>query len=138
MRDDCPAPNTPPPGILVIDDDQMLLGLLQTVFSRRGFQVWTSASGHAALDVYRQNQESISVVLLDVCMPGMDGPQTLGELRRINPAVRCCFMSGHLGRYSPEELQFQGALQLFDKPFHIQPLAEQLWQLAQETQRQSA
>jgi len=47
-------------------------------------------------------------------------------------------MSGYLGRYSPEDLQFHGSLRLFDKPFHIQPLAEDLWQLAQAAQRQSA
>jgi CheY-like chemotaxis protein len=118
------------PGILVVDDDVMLLRLLDAVFSRQGFAVWTATAGARAIDVYRQNQQAISLVLLDVCMPAMDGPQTLRELRRINPDVRACFMSGFTARYVPEELMSVGGLRFIEKPFEPLPLAEQMWQLA--------
>lgn len=126
------------PGILVVDDDQLLLGLLRTVLLRQGFRVWTSPSGHDALDLYRSHQETIDLVLLDVCMPGLDGPRTLGELRRLHPPVRACFMSGHTGAYSPDSLLGMGALQLFEKPFQVFPLAEQLWRLVRAGARRSA
>ena len=50
-----------------------------------GFTVWSAANGPAALEVYRRQQDDIAVVLLDVRMPGLDGPQTLAELQRLNP-----------------------------------------------------
>jgi two-component system, OmpR family, response regulator len=131
-------PRTTSPGILVVDDDPMLLGLLHTVLARQGFRVWTCTGGEEALTTYLRFQADIAVVLLDVCMPGLDGPATLAELRRIDPGVRACFMSGHTGAYSVEELLGLGALRFFDKPFQIQPLAEGLWTLAVEGVRRSA
>jgi CheY-like chemotaxis protein len=124
-----PEPQTQP-GILVVDDDRILLRLLSSVFARQGFAVWTAADGATAIDLYRRHQQAISVVLLDVCMPEMDGLQTLRELRRINPSVRACFMSGFTGKYVPEELRSAGGLFLVEKPFEVLPLAEQMWQLA--------
>ncbi len=126
------------PGILVVDDDPILLTLLRTILERQGFQVWTSASGAEAVATYRQHQHDIELVLLDVCMPEMDGPATLTELRRLDPGVRACFMSGHTGHYSVDDLFSRGALRFYEKPFQIQPLAESLWKLAVEPVRQSA
>jgi len=70
-------------------------------------------------------------VLLDVRMPEMDGPQTLAALRSINPEVRCCFMSGHTGDYSAEQLLELGASHVFQKPFGLSELAWTLQRLLQ-------
>src|SRR5207248_2924397 len=103
-----PAPADPEParpGILVVDDDAMLLMLLRTVLSRKGFRVWTANEGHAAVTLFHQHcRPQVSLVLLDVCMPGLDGPHTLAELRRVEPTLRACFMSGHPGTYGPDDL----------------------------------
>ncbi len=120
------------PGILVVDDDTVLLRLLSIVFTRQGFVVWTASDGRTALDLYRQHRNAVSVVLLDVCMPGLDGPQTLAELRRIDPSVRACFMSGFAGKYTQNDLLSGAARSCIEKPFDVLPLAEQLWQLATE------
>jgi DNA-binding response OmpR family regulator len=126
------------PGILVVDDDAMLLTLLRTVLSHRGFRVWTASEGHAAVDLFREHQAQVSLVLLDVCMPGLDGPRTLAELRRVEPALRACFMSGHTGDHGVDDLLGQGSLRFFGKPFAIHELADDLWQLAHEDWRRSA
>jgi DNA-binding response OmpR family regulator len=118
------------PGVLVVDDDPMLLPLLDTVLQRRGFRVWLASGGRDALDVYRRQQSQIGVVLLDVRMPDLDGPGTLAELRRLNPEVLCCFMSGHTGDYTEEELVSLGALCCFAKPFRVHEVAEALWRTA--------
>jgi len=83
------------------------------------------------VEVYRRHHGTIDVVLLNVQMAGVDGPQTLGTLQGINPEVRCCFMSGHTGDYSTEELLATGASRVLPKPFHsLDELARTLWQLA--------
>jgi CheY-like chemotaxis protein len=133
-----PVESPPGPGILVVDDEPMLLDLLLLILQRQGFRVWTASSGPSALEVYRQQKDAVSVVLLDVRMPGMDGPQTLAELRKLNSSVRVCFMSGFTGGHNPEDLLALGAAAFFEKPFQIQPLAEQLWQLALAEQKRSA
>jgi two-component system cell cycle sensor histidine kinase/response regulator CckA len=138
MSEEAHRPNSAP-GILVVDDDPFLLPLLRTVLTCRGFQVWACRSGKEAHDIYREHHRSITVVLLDVCMPGLDGPNTLLELRRIDPAIRFCFMSGYTGAYTIDDLLGLGAVRFFEKPFEIQPFTEGLWQVAcGETCRQSA
>ena len=104
---------------------------------RQGFAVWLADGGRSALEVYARHQAFVSVVLLDVRMPDMDGPQTLAGLQRINPAVLCCFMSGDFGMYTPESLLGLGAVRLFDKPFRVEDLAASLWQTAQLAQRRT-
>ncbi|SRR5579871_1885427 len=129
-----PAPKAPPaaarkPGILVVDDDGDVRGLLQVVLGRHGFVVWEAAAGLQALEVYQEWGSSIDLVLLDVRMPGLDGPQTLVGLRQLNPALCCCFMTGDAGCYTPEELIARGAVYVFQKPFRPFEVAQLLWQL---------
>jgi CheY-like chemotaxis protein len=133
-----PGSSLPLPGILIVDDEPVLRELLRVLCAGRGFAVHVASSGLDAVDLYRRHQDAVALVLLDVCMPGMDGPQTLAELRLINPAVRACFMSGFAGDYSPEDLRSRGALRLFDKPFQVTTLADELWQLAVAGTRKSA
>lgn len=126
------------PGVLVVDDDPMLRTLLKTILLRQGFRVWDCPSGEDALAVYLRYQKDIAVVLLDVCMPGLDGPGTLAALRRIDPGVRACFISGYTGSYTIEDLLGMGALRFFEKPFQIHPLVDGLWQVATGEVRRTA
>jgi CheY-like chemotaxis protein len=118
------------PGVLVVDDESEVRSVLRSALEGRGFRVWLADGGREALDLYRQHRDAIAVVLLDVRMPGLDGPQTLDALRHLNPEVLACFMSGDAGGYQPEELQERGAPFLFAKPFRLDELAQALWLLA--------
>ena len=113
---------SPRPGVLVVDDEPGVLALLREVLQREGYPVWLAASGDEAVTTYRRQQDQIRLVLLDVRMAGLDGPQTLAELRRLNPALRCCFMSGHTGRYTEEQLLQAGAWGVARKPFRLADL----------------
>jgi len=82
-----------------------------------------------ALEAFGRHSDSIDVVLLDVQMPDLDGPETLAALRRIKLSVPVVFMSGHTGRHSPEDLLALGATRLLHKPFNLDELSQVLWQL---------
>jgi CheY-like chemotaxis protein len=117
-------------GILVVDDDEGVRSLLNFTMRQQGFAVWLAADGQEALDLYRHHRDTIDVVLLDVRMPGMDGPQTLAKLHQLNPQICCCFMSGDLGSYTEGQLGNLGARAVLLKPFHLGQLARVLWELA--------
>jgi len=119
-------------GILVVDDEWTVRAVLSVVLREKGFALWLAANGQEAVDLYRRCHETIDVVLLDVLMPGRDGPQTLAALQEINPRVRCCFMSGDLGRYTERELRDLGAAAVIQKPFRVAEVAQMLWELASE------
>jgi CheY-like chemotaxis protein len=119
-----------PGGILVVDDDGSVLFLLQRLLEHQGFRVWSARSGREAIDLYRRHRDGIAVVLLDVRMPGLDGPQTLAVLQKEDPGVLACFMSADLGDYDPEQLLRSGAQHVFPKPFPLDELVGVLRLLA--------
>ena len=121
-------------GILVVDDEACMRDLLNLGMRHRGFAVWLAANGQEALDLYRRHRWTIDVVLLDMRMPGLSGPQTLAGLQELNPQIRCCFMSGDLGRHTEAIPGNAGAATVFSKPFRRHEVIEMLWQLAERGQ----
>jgi CheY-like chemotaxis protein len=120
-------------GVLVADDDSLVRTMLRVGLQLYGFQVYLAGNGREALEVYRQHRDVIDVVLLDVRMPGLDGPHTLEELRLLTPDIRCCFMSGETGRYPFESLEQWKPDHFFSKPFSLPLVARALCDLATST-----
>lgn len=117
------------PEILVVDDEPLIGSMLEFVFLGKGLGVRVARSGKEAVDTYRRHRDTIGVVLLDVQMPGLDGPGTLKALQEANPAIRCCFMSGDTGSYTTRELLAMGAGHVFTKPFRdMDRIRKALWQ----------
>jgi CheY-like chemotaxis protein len=102
-----------------VDDELALRRLLKVVLEQRGYRVFLAATGDKALEVFRRHRGIIRLVLLDIHLPGRDGPATLDALRALDPQVRCCFLSGDLGDYTEEELRRRGALAVFPKPYDM-------------------
>jgi len=119
-----------PRGVLIADDEADVRDVLHDKLRQEGFSVWLAADGQEALDLYRTHRETIDVALLDVCMPGLDGPRTLAALQEITPQVRCCFMSGYLGDHVEKDLCGLGAVRVFAKPFRLDEVANVLGYLA--------
>jgi serine/threonine-protein kinase RsbW len=107
------------PGVLVVDDEPHARRLLELVLAREGYAVWSAPGGRAALEFFRQNRERIGVVLLDVRMQGLDGPQVLAALREIDPNVRAVFVSADGGDHGPDALLGLGAAAVLQKPFDL-------------------
>lgn len=125
-------------GVLVVDDDESLREVLHVWLMHQGYGVWVAASGAEAIDLYKHNRDAISVVLMDVSMPIMDGPQTLAALREIDPQVCCCFMNGNRSGHAEGELLDRGAQAVVGKPFRLIDIGQPLWKLAAPIQRQTA
>lgn len=125
-------------GLLVADDEGEVRDVLNDGLRREGFSVWLAADGQEALEQYRNHCETIDVVLLDVRMPGLDGPQTLAALQEMTPQICCCFMSGYLGSYTEENLRNLGAATVFAKPFRLAEVAHVLGELAGSRLRPAA
>jgi CheY-like chemotaxis protein len=73
----------------VVDDHDAVRTLVVLMLRRAGFTVQSAAHGEEALELYRERHPAIDVVLLDVQMPGLDGPATLAALQEIDPDVKC-------------------------------------------------
>jgi anti-anti-sigma factor len=129
----CPAGS--PTSVLVVDDETGVLCVLAARLRHEGFQVRLAAHGHQAIELYRRHREEIAVVLLDVLMPGIDGPHTLTALQKLCPTVCCCFMTGNPAPYTEEALLQMGAVRVFQKPFAFAEVIDTLNQLAKRSPR---
>ncbi len=107
-----------PIDILVADDEPIVRRLLEMALRSAGLRVITAANGADAVRLFHQHQEQVGLMLLDVQMPELDGPQTFAALRQVAPGVRVVFMSGGSAAYTPEDLLATGALGFVQKPFH--------------------
>jgi two-component system OmpR family response regulator len=103
--------------VLVVDDEPTVLTMLDFALKYHGFTVRRADGGEAAVRAYERHRATVDLVLLDVQMPGMDGPQTLAALQAIHPGVRSVFMSGSTGKYTGEQLLALGAACILQKPF---------------------
>ena len=124
-----------PAGVLVVDDETAVLRLLEAGLQQEGFRVWLASHGHQAVALYQRHREEIAVVLLDVVMPGLDGPHTLAAIRKLSANVRCCFMTGNPSPYTEESLMEIGAVRVFRKPFAFTEVIDTLNQLACQSPR---
>jgi CheY-like chemotaxis protein len=118
------------PGILIADDKVLILTLLKFELQSRGFKVWLAVDGDDAVALYRSHRDEIDLVLLDVHMPGLDGPRTLEALQRINPDIVACFMAGNANIYTEEDLLDRGATWVFGKPSNPAEIADLLQRVA--------
>jgi DNA-binding response OmpR family regulator len=141
--EDRPAPGTAPQpslehGILVVDDDQGMRNVLGVWLKHQGYGVWIAETGREAVFLYKHYRDEISVVLMDVNMPIIDGPETLLELLDINPQVCCFFMNEKPPRRTEADLLSLGAKAVVQKPFRLIDLGGPLWALAAPIKRQTA
>ena len=116
------------PLLLIVDDEARIRAWLGVALPQNGFEVKLAAAGQEAVDIYQDLNSSISLVLLDVLMPGMDGPRTLQALQAINPKVCCCFLNER-NVYGSAELLALGASRVFVKLPPLPEFVQSLWML---------
>ena len=115
--------------VLVVDDIPANVRLLEAKLSAEYFDVMTADSGAAALESIAAN--SPDIVLLDVMMPGMDGPATLKSLRTLpglenTPVI---FVTAKVQQAEVDYYLELGALEVISKPFDPMTLSSQLRQI---------
>ena len=103
--------------ILMVDDEDLMLTMGQTVLSSFGYKVVTANSGQAALDIISKGDKTIDLVITDLVMPAMSGRELVERLRKISPAMRILCTSG----YVPPPAQTDESAYL-QKPFTSQEL----------------
>jgi DNA-binding NtrC family response regulator len=109
-----------------VDDEAMIRKLVSRMLETAGFAVLTAEDGEEAVRVYRQHEDDIVCVLLDLTMPKMNGEETLRELRRISTNVRVVLSSGYsedTATASFSQLRLAGFIQ---KPFQFDTMINTL------------
>jgi len=112
--------------ILLVDDDEVILGACGRLLAPRGFDVLKARNGKEALEVFERHRDRIDLVILDIQMPVMDGERTFVCLRQIEPDVRVLVISGYSDTGCIERLLQNGCKGFLQKPFSIKELTEKI------------
>ena len=108
------------PRILVIDDDPDVRGSLSKILARAGYDVVEAADGAAGIAL--QHKEPADVIITDIFMPGLDGLQTIRQLKKEGSPVKVIAVSGgdRTGTVDlKEHARLMGAFQVLAKPFEM-------------------
>ncbi len=81
--------------ILVVDDEAVMASFSRDLLDTEGAKVRTAAGGDEALQIFREHRDEVDVVVLDILMPGMDGLQVFGALRKEAALIPVVFVSGY-------------------------------------------
>jgi CheY-like chemotaxis protein len=98
--------------ILVVDNNEPVCAFIELALRHHGFTVFTANCGRKAINLFREH--SIDIVLMDVGMPDLSGPETLEILQSIRFDVLCFFMTAS-SPLTKEHLT--GVIDVFQKPF---------------------
>ena len=109
--------------ILLVEDEEAVRAFAARALTSRGYKVSEAASGIEALEVMKELDNDIDLVVSDVVMPELDGPSMLRELRKTRPDLKIIFVSGYAEEAFRKNLPENEKFHFLPKPFSLKQLA---------------
>ena len=110
-------------GLLLIDDEPMILSTTSEMLRILGYTVYQAASGQEAVSIYLEKKDKIDLVILDMILPGMTGSQVLKMLQDINPDVKIILSSGYIMHGEVQKVMEAGCCGFIQKPYRYSELS---------------
>ena len=112
--------------ILVVEDEEMVRGLICEVLRREGYRVVPCSDAAEGIDASKRHGPGIDLLLTDVVMPGMNGPEMATRIQENLPQLRVVFMSGYSQQALSKEVQVDRSFEYLQKPFTLKTLTQKL------------
>lgn len=103
--------------ILLVEDEEAVRRLVQRILSQQGYNLLEACDGEDALQVFAQHQETVDLLVTDVVMPKMNGPELVRRLKILRPEIKVLYISGHPERATDLEAELGRGACLLYKPF---------------------
>jgi two-component system cell cycle sensor histidine kinase/response regulator CckA len=115
--------------LLVVEDERAFRDLLHEELQSRGYQVLVASNGVEALQVAERHSGPIRILITDVIMPQMSGPELAKSLRTVRRNTDVLYMSGYTDDRVGEMSGLGGELALIQKPFYIDELVRRIQEI---------
>lgn len=112
--------------VLFADDEETIVEVMRDILEALDYRVFTAGSGEEAVKLYGSMKEEIDLVILDVIMPGMGGPETFEAIKALNPDVKVIFSSGYSVNRIAREIMDKGCRAFIQKPFSIETISQKI------------
>jgi len=103
--------------ILLVEDDELMRQLTRQLLAEHGYETLEAKDGQEALAIARSHSGQIDLLLTDVVMPGMSGPELVARLNGERPNMKTVYMSGYTGELIGQEDTTTRGIPLLEKPF---------------------
>jgi two-component system cell cycle sensor histidine kinase/response regulator CckA len=103
--------------VLLVEDEETLLTLLQTLLEENGYRVLLARDGVEAVDLFTHHRSEISIVLSDMGLPKLGGWEVLQKMKELEPKVKCILASGYLDPDLKLQMIQDGAVDFVQKPY---------------------
>jgi CheY-like chemotaxis protein len=113
----------------VVDDEEIVRRTATSLLQQNGYSVVAAENGKAAIEIFRQFNDQIDVVLLDMTMPVMDGEQTTRELKAIRPDIKVILSSGYNEAEAVRRFSGGSLAGFIQKPYTSTRLVEKIRQI---------
>jgi len=114
--------------LLVVDDDEMMRVCVTAILTALGYEVVEAEDGLEALRVYQARRSEISLIIMDIMMPRMDGIAAAKLIKAADPSAKVILMSGH----SESDAAEAQADAFVPKPFRVKDLLEAVQKVLQD------
>lgn len=108
--------------ILLAEDEQGVRAFLEMALTRAGHHVIATSSGNEAVQIGAHATRPIDLLISDVVMPGLSGPEAADQLRRIHPQLRTLFLSGYSSHSALADRVTADPGSFLQKPFTVEAL----------------
>ncbi len=109
--------------ILLVDDEEFIRTIAREILEMKGYSVIEASQGEEAVNVYRERQDDIQLVILDMAMPVMGGRDAFIRLREHNPAVKVVLATGYSRDTDLADVMKLGINGFIEKPYRVEELA---------------
>ena len=118
--------------ILWVDDEDRALKVWSQILQKLGYTVLQARYGYEALKIFEKNKNRISLVILDMRMPGMDGCEVFDRLKAIQQEIKIIIVSGYIDQYLINELLKRKFSDYIEKPFKLKELSEKIKEVLEQ------
>jgi len=112
--------------ILLVDDDQHLQDTTKMILINLGYEVLVANDGREAIKLFEAKPDSIDLVIMDVVMPNMNGPEAAKEIRQINQDAKVIYLTGYDSKGVLTSKLKQGPELVLNKPCPIAYLSRMI------------
>jgi len=119
--------------LLIVENEAAIRNLLQMALRKNGYTVLAAESGREALDLVSTHSGPIHLLITDVMMPDIDGPELVRRLSVIRPETRTLFMSGYMDDALGEQGVLPSSVNFIQKPFSPSTIAQKVREILDGT-----
>lgn len=109
--------------ILVADDHEGLRESAKEMLESLGYHVILAASGSEAVTLFKANPQRIDLVVMDVVMPSLSGPDAYAQISTLRPGIRAVFTSGYSAQSASLQSALDGGNAILQKPYSLKNLS---------------